>query len=226
MADTLETIWVLRHGARQYFSADMEFTKNVMTRFLISHDMALNERQVLRRNKTGIVERKHQTVKVILERLQLDATTASDSTHLSRGTFLSNTFCRSSILSDFERVRGYKLTLPGVSAKTVPPEHIDAHKDEEPIRALQRLHTSCSPRVIRQECLSPATRIYYQYKSSEQSEPVKWRPDSVISPSLYFVQIYNEKGRKSHLSYEDVWLRPSSALTEKLGSSGVEDYIV
>lgn len=81
---TLEALWLLRNGAPLKFSADTEFKKGPMKRFLLSHNISLNERPVRHHNKTGIIERKHRTVKTILERLQHDVTTASDSILLSR----------------------------------------------------------------------------------------------------------------------------------------------
>lgn len=167
MASEMETVWILRHGAPKRFSADSEFTKGPLKRFLATHNVDLAERPVRRHNKTGIVERKHRTIKLVLERLQYDHSTVSDSVLLARATFLSNVFCGSSILSAFELVRGYTPALLGASSSLVSPTLLDAYKDQQCVRALQRLLRSRQPHTIRAESLPPGTPIYYYYKSSK-----------------------------------------------------------
>lgn len=78
MAQSIETLWILSHGAPASFSADSEFTRGHMRSLLTTHNIKLNERPVRRHNKTGIMERKHRTVKAILERLQNDVSEKSD----------------------------------------------------------------------------------------------------------------------------------------------------
>lgn len=87
MANTLENIWITRHGAPENFASDFEFQSAPMKSFLASHSIKLDERPVRRHNKTGVVERKHLTVKRILERLQLDTASTDDDTILARATF-------------------------------------------------------------------------------------------------------------------------------------------
>lgn len=89
-------------------SAETEPTRRPLQQFFIRHDTVLNERSVRRHYKTGIVKRKHLTMKTIQERLQHDTTTATDSALLLRSTFMSNSFCGSSTMSAFELARGYK----------------------------------------------------------------------------------------------------------------------
>lgn len=92
MAQGLEVIWPLRHGAPVAFSGDSEFITRPMRSFLSAHSIELHPRPVRRHYKTGIIERKHLTLKPIFERIQFENTTASDATILSCATFLSNTF--------------------------------------------------------------------------------------------------------------------------------------
>lgn len=225
MAHTLETVWLLNHGAPKKFSADSEFTKGRIKRFLHAHHIELSERPVRRHNKTGIVERKHRTVKAILERLQNDNTVAPDSTLLARATFLANIFSGSSILSAFELVRGYSPSLFGVDSNVIPRELVESYKDQEYARALQRLIKSRHPRTLEPERLPPGTPVYYFYKSSKHNEPIEWRSGTVISPEPYFVRISNHKGRTSNVAYEDIRVKPKLKLTEELSFGYVEDFI-
>lgn len=78
MSTLLESIWIHRHGASVSLSADAEFAKAPIRKFLSTHYVELRERPVRRHNKTGIVERKHHTVKAIFQRLQKDTLYASD----------------------------------------------------------------------------------------------------------------------------------------------------
>lgn len=160
MASAVETIWIHRHGTPSSFSADTEFTKGDMKQFLITHNINLNERPVRRDNETGITERKHRTIKHILERLQKDASRSSDAALLSRATFFSNVFCGSSILSSFELARGYKPALLGAHSRTVPHGLIEAYKDQTFRRALHRLMKSKTPRTTPESLLTPGTPIF------------------------------------------------------------------
>lgn len=51
------TLFMLRHGASVQFSADSEFTKGPMKKFLFNHSIELNERPVRGHNKMGIIEK-------------------------------------------------------------------------------------------------------------------------------------------------------------------------
>lgn len=166
MANEMEVHWILRHGAPNRFSADNEFTRGRMKSFLESHDIQLVERPVRPHNKTGIVERKNKTLKLIFERLQQDLTHASDSVLLARATFLSNSFSGSSAMSAFELVRGYSPAILGAEPRLVSPELLEAYKDQQCMRALQRLINSRDPRSIQPESLLRYTPIFYFYNST------------------------------------------------------------
>lgn len=107
-----------------------------MRRFLATHNKALTDRPVHRQNQTSIIERKHRTVKLILEKLQNDLSTASNTVLLVRATFLSNIFSGSRTLSAFELVRGYSPALFGAGHRLISPNLIEAYKDCEYVRAL------------------------------------------------------------------------------------------
>lgn len=204
MVHGLENIWILKHRTPRKFSADSEFTKELMKKFLAARNIALADRAVLRHNKTGMIERKHRTVKLILEKLQIDSSTASNTVFLARATFLSNIFSGSSILSAFELVRGYSPALFGAGHRLISPDLIDTYKDREYVRALQRMLKSGFPNTINPNLLLPGTPIYYFYKSSKHSEPVERRPGRVTSAKQYCVQILNQRDKQSNVAYEDI----------------------
>lgn len=141
MAIKIKRSCLLRQGAHQKFSADSEFTKGPMKCFLTTHNTVLDrvfERPVRLHNKAGIVGRKHRTVKLILERLQHDVFTASNSVLLTRTTFLSNFFCGSSLQSSFELVRGYTLALLGANSKVMQQYLPEVHRGQQYVRVLRR----------------------------------------------------------------------------------------
>lgn len=225
MVIAMETGWLLRHGAPRRFSADSEFSKGPMRKFLGTHNITLAERPVRRHNKTGIIERKHRTVKNILERLQNDISNASDATLLARATFFSNIFHGSSVISAFELVRGYKPSILGSKRCLVSEELIEAYKDREYARVLQRMLKSRSPATVTPDILPTGTPIYYFYRSSKHTEPVEWKEGKVVEAKSHFVRILTDKDRKTCIAYEDIRVRPRLRVTYDLMGDCVEDYI-
>lgn len=175
--------------------------------------------------KKEILERKQSPVETIRERLQHDNSTVSDSLLLSRATFLSNLFPGSRHLSSFELARGYKPALLGIGSRVVTTELHSAYKQQSMTRAISEILGSRSPSTTARSCLSPNTEIYYFYKSSKQNEADKWKAGTVISAEPYYVTISTSTGRKTNMAYEDLQLRPNSALAEKLSSGYMEGYI-
>lgn len=100
----IEDTWINRHGATVSISADDELDatqKREFKSFLESRRIVFKPRPIRRHNKLVIADRKHGTLKRVLENMQLDNTNADDATILSRATFLSNTFAGSHMLSAF-----------------------------------------------------------------------------------------------------------------------------
>lgn len=97
MASLLELIWTHRHGTPFSFSADNELTIGTMGKFLNCHVIPLNKRLVRRHDKAGISERRHQTIKIILEHLQNYKSPSSDLKLLSRVTVSSSRLYRSKV---------------------------------------------------------------------------------------------------------------------------------
>lgn len=119
---SIDIIWLNRHGEPRWISADDEFDatqKRTLKSFIEARGIQFKARPVRRHNKVGIAERKHGTLKRVLERLQMDLTDADDATILSRATFLSNTFAGSHLLSSFELVRGLSPSLLGIPPRLI-----------------------------------------------------------------------------------------------------------
>lgn len=148
------------HGAPFSFSADTELTRGNMKQFLKSHRIGLSKRPIRCHSKTGIIERENHTVKEIFECLQKDTSKYSDATLLSRATFLSNIFSRTSALNSFKLARGYNTALLGVHSRIVPSNFMEAYKDQAGTRALHRLVKSKTLRTIPINLLSPGTENY------------------------------------------------------------------
>lgn len=216
MVSGLDRIWISRHGAPASFASDFEFDRKPMQSFLALHNIHRGPRPVRRHNKTGVVERKHRTLKALVQRLQAERSDTSDATILNRATFLSNVFECSKLLSSFEMARGYSPSLLGMPPTVVSEELFQAAREQAATRAIQRLLNGRTPSTIPSSVLKQGTPILYFYRSSKASEPVEWRPGTVVNTSAHRVKIRNKSGAKSFVAYEDVRLRPHSPLTRIL----------
>lgn len=144
---------------------------------------------------------------------------------LSRATFLSNIFSGSNVLSSFELMQGYKPAILGLSSEVVTADLMEAYKDQATFRALHRLMKSGNPQDLPPSCLLPGTEIFYYFKTSRQNIPVEWETGKEILAHSYFVTITTDKGRKTNISYEDIRLKPNSALAQELSQGFMEDYM-
>lgn len=134
----LEACWILKHGSPCRLLADSEYIKKPILSFLESHGILHAERPVRRYSKIGIVERKHRTVKTILERIQSDNSASSDAVLFARATFFPNMFSGYSIVSSFELVRGYSRAIFGGTKKFLSKDLLKKYKDRRCTRVLQR----------------------------------------------------------------------------------------
>lgn len=223
----IEKEWINRHGAPRFMSGDDEFDgtkKKKLGAFLESRNIGMKARPVRRHNKLGIVERKHATIKRILERLQLDKSETSDSILLSRAVFFSNCFCGSHLLSSFQLAKGYAPSLLGLPARIIDNELLQAHKEQQAVRALQRVARTRS--ANENPHYNPGDHVYFFYRSSKQNEQDEWKRGIVKSSERYYVNItIEESQRTTKVAYEDLRLRPQSQLTRELMDSSVEFYL-
>ena len=87
MTDMLESEWVYHHGAPVKFSADPEFCRPLMQRFLTAHNIELRPRPSRSAAKNGRIERNNGTFKLILSRLSMENSTSSPQTLVARASF-------------------------------------------------------------------------------------------------------------------------------------------
>lgn len=159
MAKMLEDHWVLRHGAPVAVSVDDEYNRKKLKAFLTMHSITFKPRPTRRHNKTGIIERKIQTVKEIIRRMDKEITSASAEDIVARAIFMSNFFSGTRILSSFQLVPGYQPSILGIPATTVPSDLLDAHVEQVATRALQRALRSRSSRFEPQQAYKPGDTI-------------------------------------------------------------------
>lgn len=93
--------WICKHGAAKALSADDAYDKKSVYRIFTSHGIIYQPRSSRIHNKLGIVERKNQTIKNIIRKLDTDHHEATAETTITRANFLSYTFLGSKILSSF-----------------------------------------------------------------------------------------------------------------------------
>ena len=225
MANHLERLWILRHGAPRSFASDVEFDKSPMHSFLLAHGTERKPRPVRRHNKTGVVERKNRTLKSVLELIQFHSSTADDETVLARASFFANVFSGSATLRSFELARGYSLSFLGLPPSTVDPDLFEAAREQSATRAIQRLLNGRAPSDIPPFCLPAGADILYFYKSSKKKDKVEWKRGTVITAEKHFVSVRTTTGRTTRIAYEDIRLLPKSELASKLMEDTVEHAI-
>lgn len=90
MKNMLEKNWIYKHGAPKYFSADPEFTRPVLLKFLSTHGIETKVRPSRCSHKNGKIERSNGLFKAILERISKENTVASPHILVARASFMSN----------------------------------------------------------------------------------------------------------------------------------------
>lgn len=103
----LESHWILRHGAPVSISADDEYNKGKLRSTLSTHNIDFKARPTRRYSKTVIVERKIQTVKGIIRKIDLEILSCSAEEVFSWAIFLFNFFSGSRLLSSFQLAHVY-----------------------------------------------------------------------------------------------------------------------
>lgn len=224
----LENTWVLRHGAPVAISADDEYNRKHLRAFLIAHSVTFKPRPTRRHNKTGIVERKIQTVKEIIRRMDKEITSASAEEIVSRAIFMSNFFSGTHILSSFQLVRGYQPSILGIPPSTVPPDLLHAHTEQVATRALQRAMRSRSSTFAPQQAYKPGDVIWVWYATTKGNERDEWVKAEVVHTHPHYMEakriVNGRHARGPHMkpAYEDVRIAPQSQLTQELMSCSLE----
>lgn len=98
--------------------------------------------------------KENSTVKSIIEKIQHENSSASESIILARATFLSNEFGGYQLRRDFELGRSYTPAILGFTQTMVTPEVIAVYREQCATLALQILLDSRYPSTI-----TPSTLI-------------------------------------------------------------------
>ena len=121
-ASSIERCWFNVHGPPLSLAADPEFDSIAFRDFLHRYSCKFEGRPARRHNKMGIVERRNATVRLFVERLLHDVSTALQAPALmpnaqdilARAVFLSNLMYGSKSASSFELARGYTPSIHGL----------------------------------------------------------------------------------------------------------------
>lgn len=161
MTSMAEISWLSRHGAPKEFSADPEFCKPFLMRFLLSNNVTLNPRPSRSSSMNGIVERNNGVFKNILARLEKETTEASPSVIFSTASLMSNMLHGNKDMSSFQLARGYSPSITGIPSTVVPTEFLDAHVRTSAARAVQRvMDGKLEEPGVRQGTLRKGMRIW------------------------------------------------------------------
>lgn len=212
-----EIFWFYRHGAPRNFSADHEFCRPVLKRFLDTHAIKLNPRPSRSSNKTGRVERNNGLFKMVLERLQKADTKATPELLIARTSFITNLLRGSKVMSAFQLARGFTPSILGIPRQIVSQELLDVHVERESLRALEKIMRSKTPGVLDKDQLAPGTDVFVYHKSSKHTEPNQWVRATVIEASEHAVSCRRRaRGPPMSVSYNDIRLMPRGPLTQEL----------
>ena len=95
-----------------------------------------------RHSKNGRVERRHRTLKDIMDRLfvhnQREGRLPGFASRVSKANFIGNMLYGSKYASSFELALGYTLSIEGIGQVLLPPEILEAQKEMTAKRALSR----------------------------------------------------------------------------------------
>ena len=228
MIDTYERFWLCRHGASKRISADDEYNRRSLMRYLETHDVAFHARPTRRHNKLGIVERKNGTLKNVLRRLAMIHSNASIETLVTRATFICNLFSGSQTLSSFELARGYHPSLIGIPSTQVSPDLLDAHTQQVATRALQRVLRSRTPNTPTPGMFQPGVVVWVWYSTSKQNEDDRWIKATIVRTHQHFLEVrrlkdgHPCKGPTMKPAYEDVRVAPQNSLAQELMQCSLE----
>ena len=224
MKNSVERYWICIHGAPSTVSGDDAYDKPNFHKFLKQHNITYKPRPARRHNKLGSVERKNQTVKCIIRKLDNEITNADTRTVVARAVFLSNMFSGSKILSSFQLAKGYTPSIIGIPQSHVTTELLQAHKEQAATRALQKLLHAKNPSVLQSDILKPGDPIWVYYETSSKAKKKEWVKASVVQAERHRVLARrSEKGPPMRVAYEDVRIAPNSKLTQDLMSQTLEE---
>lgn len=219
-----ETHWFYKHGAPANFSADQEFCRPVLKRFLDEHAIKLNARPSRASNKTGRVERNNGVFKLILDRLQRADSKSAPDVLIARASFMTNLIRGSRIMNAFQLARGYAPSILGIPKRIMSEDLLHAHVERESTRALERIMRAKDARTLDQAQLPTGTDVFVYHHSSKHCEPNEWVPATVVNAEKHIVVCKRRnRGHPMKVSYNDVRIMPRGQLTEELMQQDLAD---
>ena len=226
MREIFESHWIYKHGSPASFSADPEFTRPVLTKYLEAHGIVVEVKPSRSSHKNGKVERNNGLFKAILGRLSKEATSASAQLLVSRASFMANLFHGSAVLSAFQLARGYSPSILGMAAKAVTPELLEAHKQTVASRAIQKVLRSRRNTLIPPGMLEPGNEIWVYFDTSAANDPARWLKAKVVEVTDNVVKCRrNNKGIPMNVAFEHIRIPPSGELARELQTGILEDML-
>lgn len=217
MKERFEKMWFYHHGAPSNFSADHEFCRPILRRFLTRHSITIHPRPSRSSNKTGIVERNNGVLRTVIDKMQKADTNGTPEIILARASFITNLLRGSKVMSAFQMARGYMPSILGIPRDIVTNDLLEAHIERESIRALERIMKSKSSDDTPNTQLTPGTKVMVFHKSTKHSEPNMWIPATVLRAEEHIVTCRrSKKGPPMNISHNDLRIMPSGDLTEQL----------
>lgn len=171
ISTSLQSHWIMRHGIPTALSADDEYNKGKLRSLLQSHNIVFKARPTRRHNNTGKVERKIQTLKGIIQKIDLEISVCSAQQVVTPAFFLSNFFSGSRIMSSFQLARGYQPSILGIPATLVSADLLTAHVEQSATSAIQKAMRSYAHAVPGQSGYKEGDIIWVWYKSPKGQRP-------------------------------------------------------
>lgn len=217
MKEHFEKQWFYHHGAPVHFSADHEFCRPILQRFLTMHSIHIHPRPSRSSNKTGRIERNNGVLRTVLDRMQRADINGNPETILARASFITNLIRGSKTMCAFQLARGYMPSVLGIPKRVVSDELLQSHIERESVRALERILRSKAADTIDPLLLPTGTKVLIYHKSSKNNEPNEWVPARVVEAGEHIITCRrSDKGPPMNISHNDIRLMPEGELTDSL----------
>lgn len=155
-----ERLWFYRQGAPKYFSADYEFFKLTLRKFMEKDDIKVRPRPTQSSHKSGRVERNNGVLKKVLPKIERADPTSDPETIIVRLSFIDNLFYGSKLMSTFQLAQGYATSILGLPHGIVSQELVDAYIGREATRAVKKVLRARSPHALDPKILKRRTEVF------------------------------------------------------------------
>lgn len=218
---------LLRLSKSKVISGGVEFGKcKVFMTAINYHKVRFQTRLTRRHKKVGRAENKHTILRQISQHLYQEASDARfysliTSEILNRATYIANVLYGVKLLSVFEMVGGYTLSISGLPSWPVSSQLREAHICQPDSCILRRVIHDIPDQRLSRHLLAKDQKVYYFLCSvkfgSLKSSIVGGTTDS-------FLEITHDsahKGAPIRAAYEYIRIAPSNPLLDSLKSLGL-----